>query len=50
MPEISVSEETKDRLDVLREEDVSYDEVITELIDICEAEEMTMSFGGDRLP
>jgi hypothetical protein len=50
MPEITVSEETRERPDAMRDDEVSHDELVTELIDICEAEEPTMSFGGDRLP
>ena len=49
MPEISIDEETIERLDTLRIEDESYDEIINELINIYEAEELTLSFAGDRL-
>lgn len=42
MPQIDVDEETIERLDSLRIEDESYDEIITELINIYEAEELTL--------
>lgn len=42
MPEISVAAETIDRLDALRVEDESYDELITELINILETEERSL--------
>ena len=42
MPSIELEPETIDRLDSLRIEDESYDEVITELINIYEAEELTL--------
>lgn len=42
MPEIPLDEETVERLDRLRIEDESYDEIITELINIYEAEEWTL--------
>ena len=48
MPEIEVSEETRDRLDRLAVDDESYDELITELINIYEAEELTLFHGGDE--
>ena len=47
MPTIEVDEETLSRLDTLRIEDESYDEIITELINIYEAEELTLFRGGD---
>ncbi|MFB6299379.1 MAG: hypothetical protein ABEH65_03890 [Halobacteriales archaeon] len=47
MPTIEVSEETVERLDNLRIEDESYDEIITELINIYEAEELTLFHSGD---
>jgi predicted CopG family antitoxin len=49
MPQIHVDEETVERLDSLRLEDESYDEIITELINIYEAEELTLFHGGDEL-
>ncbi|MFB6070120.1 MAG: hypothetical protein ABEJ76_03780 [Halanaeroarchaeum sp.] len=49
MPQIDVSEDTIDRLDNLRVDDESYDEVVTELINIYEAEELTLSHAGDRV-
>lgn len=49
MPQIEVSEETVERLDALRVEDETYDELITELINIYEAEELTLFHGGDEI-
>ncbi|MFB6142506.1 MAG: hypothetical protein ABEJ30_04100 [Halorientalis sp.] len=48
MPEIQVDEETLERLDSLRLEDESYDEIVTELINIYEAEELTLFRGSDE--
>lgn len=45
--ELEVEEETVERLDALRVDDESYDEVITELINIYEASEYTMFHAGD---
>jgi hypothetical protein len=42
MPDVTLDEETIERLDTLRIEDESYDEIITELINIYEAEELTL--------
>jgi predicted CopG family antitoxin len=42
MPKIALEEETVERLDGLKIDDESYDEVITELINIYEAEELTL--------
>ncbi|GGM65581.1 hypothetical protein J2752_000282 [Halarchaeum rubridurum] len=47
MPKVHLDEETIERLDGLRTEDESYDEIVSELIDIYEAEELTMFHGGD---
>ncbi|MDG5776070.1 hypothetical protein VB773_14835 [Haloarculaceae archaeon H-GB2-1] len=47
MPTIEVDEETPDRLDGLRVEDESYEEIIVELINIYEAEELTLHHSGD---
>lgn len=47
MPQIHVDEETLERLDDLRLEDESYDEIITELINIYQAEELTLFRAGD---
>ena len=49
MPKVQLDEETIERLDALRTEDESYDELITELINIYEAEELTMFHGGDEI-
>ena len=42
MPNVNLDDETIERLDALRIEDESYDEIVTELINIYEAEEMTL--------
>jgi hypothetical protein len=34
----------------MRETDDSYEEVVTELLNICEASELTLSYGGDHVP
>ena len=47
MPEVELDEETVERLDGLRVEDESYDEIVTELINIYEAEELTLFRGSD---
>ena len=49
MPTIDLEKETIERLDNLRIDDETYDEIINELINIYEAEELTLSFAGDRL-
>jgi len=46
MPEIELDEETVERLDNLRIEDESYEEIINELINIYEAEELTLFQAG----
>jgi predicted CopG family antitoxin len=48
MPSIEIDEETVQRLDNLAVEDESYDDVINELINIYEAEELTLFHGGDE--
>jgi len=48
MPTVELDEETVERLEQLRVEDESHDEIITELINIYEAEELTMFHGGDQ--
>lgn len=48
MPSIDIEEETIERLDSLRVDDESYDEIITELINIYEAEELTLFHAGDE--
>jgi len=47
METIELREEPVERLDDLRIEDESYDELVTELINIYEAEELTMFHSGD---
>ncbi|MDS0292803.1 MULTISPECIES: DUF7557 family protein [Halogeometricum] len=49
MPQIHLDEETVERLDSLRVEDEDYDEIVTELINIYEAQEMTLFHGGDEV-
>ncbi len=49
MPKIDLDKKTIERLDNLRIEDETYDEIVNELINIYEAEELTLSFAGDRL-
>jgi hypothetical protein len=48
MPTVELSENTVQRLDDLRVEDESYDELVTELINIYQAEELTLFHGGDE--
>ncbi|MFW5917585.1 MAG: DUF7557 family protein [Halorubrum sp.] len=47
MPQIHLDEETVERLDALRIEDEEYDEIVSELISIYEAEELTLFRSGD---
>ncbi|MEY7852075.1 hypothetical protein AB7C87_23060 [Natrarchaeobius sp. A-rgal3] len=47
MPSVELEEETIEHLDALRVDDESYDELITELINIYEASEYTMFRAGD---
>jgi hypothetical protein len=49
MPQIHLDDETVERLDSLRQEDEDYDEIVTELINIYEAEELTLFHGGDEV-
>ena len=49
MPKIDVDERTVERLDSLQTEDETYDELINELINIYEAEELTLFHGGDEI-
>ncbi|WP_340101147.1 DUF7557 family protein [Salinibaculum salinum] len=48
MPSIDVDEETLERLDSLRVDDESYEELINELINIYQAEELTLFHAGDE--
>lgn len=48
MPEVNLSEETVERLDDLRIDDETYDEIVNELINIYEATEMSLAYGGDE--
>ncbi|GAB3669179.1 hypothetical protein GCM10028856_15850 [Halopiger thermotolerans] len=47
MPSVELDEETIERLDELRVDDESYDELITELINIYETSEYTLFRAGD---
>lgn len=47
MPRIELEAETIERLDKLRVEGQSYDDVVSELVDIYEAEGLTLQHGGD---
>jgi hypothetical protein len=47
MPTVELDADTVDRLDSLRVEDESYDELVNELINIYEAEELTLFHSGD---
>ena len=47
MPQVHLDEETVERLDSLRVDDEEYDEIVTELINIYEAEELTLFRGSD---
>jgi hypothetical protein len=48
MPEIHLDDETVARLDDLREDGESYDELVNELINIYEVGERTLFHGGDE--
>jgi hypothetical protein len=48
MPEITVSTETKQRLDRLADEGQTHDEVIVELMNILQMEESTLFAAGDE--
>jgi hypothetical protein len=48
MPSIDLDAETVERLDALRIDEESYDEVVTELINIYEAEELTLFHSSDE--
>ena len=47
MPKIHLDEDTIERLDAIRIDEESYDEIVNELINIYEAEESTLFHGGD---
>jgi hypothetical protein len=49
MPQIHLDGETVERLDDLRQDDEEYEEIVTELINIYEAEELTLFHGGDEV-
>lgn len=48
MPEVNLADETVERLDDLSIDDETYDEIINELINIYEATEMSLAYGGDE--
>lgn len=48
MPSIEIDEETLEQLDAMRLDEESYDEIITELIGIYHASEMSLAFGGEE--
>ncbi|WP_318569986.1 DUF7557 family protein [Salinigranum marinum] len=48
MAQISLDDETVERLDNLRVEDEEYDEIINELINIYRASELTLFHTGDE--
>lgn len=50
MLEIELDAETVERLDGLRIEDESYDDVVTELINILEAQEISLARSPDEYP
>ena len=47
MPQIHLDDGTIARLDSLREDDEDYDTIVTELLNIYEAEELTLFHSGD---
>ncbi|USZ71661.1 DUF7557 family protein [Natronosalvus halobius] len=47
MPQVELDEKTIERLDALRIEDESYDELVIELINIYESSERTLFHAGD---
>jgi hypothetical protein len=49
MPQIHLDDETVERLDGLRQEDETDDEIVTKLINIYEAEELTLFRSGDEV-
>lgn len=48
MSDIELDEETVERLDGLRVEEESYDEIVNELINIYQASERTLFHAGDE--
>ncbi|GGL58650.1 DUF7557 family protein [Halocalculus aciditolerans] len=47
MPKIHLDEETIARLDGLRQDEESYDDIVNELVNIYESEELTLFHSGD---
>ncbi len=47
MPQVHLDDETVERLDAMRVDGQEYDDLVNELIDIYEANEMTIHHGGD---
>ncbi|MFB6121196.1 MAG: hypothetical protein ABEJ68_08795 [Halobacteriaceae archaeon] len=48
MPQVHLDEGTIERLDELRIDEESYDEIVTELINIYEAQELTLQYGSSE--
>ena len=48
MPQVTLDDETVARLDDLRIDDETYDQLINELINIYEATELSLAHGGDE--
>ena len=48
MQKVSLAPETIERLDDLRIDDETYDEIVNELINIYEATERSLAFSGDE--
>ncbi|WP_185715490.1 DUF7557 family protein [Halocatena pleomorpha] len=49
MPDVTLDQETIEQLDALRVEDESYDEIVSELISIYQATELTLFKTGDEI-
>jgi hypothetical protein len=49
MPQVHLDDETVERLDALRQNDEEYDELVNELLNIYEAEELTLFRTGDGM-
>jgi len=47
MVQIELSDDTVERLDELRETEETYDQIVTELLNIYEVEELTLFRSGD---
>jgi hypothetical protein len=49
MPQVHLDDDTVERLDALRQGDEEYDELVNELLNIYEAEELTLFRTGDGM-